>query len=467
MAKTSIAVYLGEEYFVAVELKQHNTGGELLRYAVYSPPESGCSEGWLKGIWKKEFFSHTKVIALLPQDLVKYKTLTLPALSDEQLQAAVRLEMESSEPGACYRIINIQQTEQHILVKLALINEIELGSYLSQFQNAGLTVEWSGLNFHGLQNYLSFNFDFFEGAGADIYLSVNNTCSEIVALTDTELIFRRALPMGKNYLKENPSKHLPEFAEEARLTLTSYQVATNFQLPERIWLFGEARLEMEWSRQLTGILGIPLVIPDQTRLSGVITGNHTPILAPLIGLALDETWLFRKDWRFKTREQLQQERKRRKMMTAIKAALAGALLVCGLILGIQARVIRDQKDSIWLAEQREKATRLRDVEIDANQKAGQLKNLEKWLNRRGLELEFLRVLEANLPERTQITDLIIEDGVVKSLSGSTVSVSILLERLRQTPELSALKLKGTITTDKSGMELFQLEGTFLPGEKKP
>lgn len=82
-------------------------------------------------------------------------------------------------------------------------------------------------------------------------------------------------------------------------------------------------------------------------------------------------------------------------------------------------------------------------------------------------MEFLRVLQASLPEGTQVTDLIIEDEVVKSLSGSTRSVSTLLARLQRTPELKTFKLKGAITTDKNGMELFQLEGKFTPEEKAP
>ena len=110
---------------------------------------------------------------------------------------------------------------------------------------------------------------------------------------------------------------------------------------------------------------------------------------------------------------------------------------------------------------------MRKIEADANQKINQLKELENWMERRGYELEFLRALQAGLPEETQITDLVMEDGVIKGLSGSTRSVSRLLEKLQRTPELQSFKLKGTITSDKKGMELFQFEGKFTPGEKKP
>lgn len=467
MAKTTIVVYLGENYFSAVEVKTNTAGGEMLRFTIRQLPESGFSGEWLAEIWKKEYYGHTKVIALLPQGLVKYKSLSVPNLPDEQLQAAVRMELESSEPGTVYRIINIQKGEQQVEVKLALIKDAELESYLNQLRSAGLTVEWAGLNHHGLQNYLAFNFDFFEGSGADLYLSLNITHSELGALTDTELLYRRALLIGANQLKEEPSKYLPELIEEIQLSLASYQAANNFPLPEQILVFGEAKPEKEWLEQMSTALGIQFVVSDQTRLSGVITGSHTAELAPLIGLALDETWLSRKDWRFNTFEQVLQERNRQKMLMAIKAGLAGTMLIVGLLLGVQSRAIRNQKDAAWLDRQKEVVTRLRKVENDSSLKITQLKNLEDWLSHRGRELEFLRVLQASLPEGTQVADLIIEDEVVKSLSGSTRSVSTLLARLQRTPELKTFKLKGAITTDKNGMELFQLEGKFTLEEKAP
>ncbi len=467
MAKTTIVVYLGENYFTAVEIKITAAGGEVLRYTVHQLPESGFSGEWLAAIWKKEYYGHTKVITLLPQGLVRYKSLSVPNLPDEQLRAAVRMELGNSEPGAVYRIINVQQGEQQQSVKLALIKDAELESYLDRLRSAGLTVEWAGLNHHGLQNFLAFNFDFFEGSGVDLYLTLNINHSELGALTDTELLYRRGLLIGANQLKEKPSRYLPELIEEIRLSLASYQNANNLPLPEQIWVFGEAKPEKEWLEQLTAALGIKFVVPDQTRLSGVITGSHTPEVAPLIGLALDEAWLSRKDWRFKANEQVRQERNRQKMLTATKAGLAGILLIIGLLLGVQAQAIKNQKNAAWFDGQKETISRLRKVESDTGQKVEQLKTLEEWLSHRGHELEFLRVLQASLPGETKITNLVIEDDVVKGLSGSTRSVSTLLAKLQRTPKLKTFKLKGAITSDKNGMELFQLEGKFVPEEKTP
>lgn len=467
MVKTTIVVYLGEKFFAAVEIKVNKTGAELLRYAMRQLPKSGFSGEWLKEIWKKEYFGHTKVIALLPQGLVKFKSLSLPNLPDEQIRAAVRLELDNSPPGEIYRIINLQRGEQQVTVKLAMVSDAALDAYLNQFERAGLTVKWAGLNFQGIQNYLAFNFDFFEGEGADVYLSIDGACSELGALTDTELLYRRALVIGGDHLTEDFPKYLPELVEEIRLSLASYQAVTNSRLPKQIWIFGEAKPEQEWLDRLGAALGIFFVVPDKTRLSGVITRRHTSELAPLIGLALDEAWLTREDWRFNTNEQTRRARNRQKILVAIKGAMAGAMLLMGLVLGVRARALRDRKNVAWLNEQKEAITELRRVEKDANQKVAELKTLEEWLNLRGQELEFLRALRKILPERTQITDLTIEDGLVKILSGSTTSVSTLLDKLQRTPELKTFKLRGAITVDKSGMELFQLEGRFAPEEKTP
>lgn len=467
MAKTTIAVYLGEKYFAAVEVKADNGRAEMLRYAVHQFPESGFSGEWLRETWKKEYFSHNKVIALLPQNLVKYKTLTLPKLPDEQIRAGVKLEMENLEPGAVYRIISIQKGEENTRIKLALVKDAELESYLNRISAAGLTIYWAGLNHHGIQNYLGFNLDFFEGTGADVYLSVNNSCSEFGALTDTDLIFRRALLIGGDDLAKDPSKYLAELVTEIRLSLASYRTTNKMPAPERIWLFGEAGPEPEWLDRLSSALGTRFQVSDQNRLSGVLAGKHTSGLAPLIGLALDDVRLSRTDWRFTTNEQMRRETNRRMIMTGVKAGLAALMLLAGVLLGAQAEAVREEKNAAWLREQKESVTQLRRAETEANRKVELIKTLEEWLGRRGRELEFLRVLEASLPEQTQVKDLIIEDGIIKSLSGTTRSVSTLLEKLQRTPELKTFRLKGTITTDKNGMELFQLEGRFTPGEKTP
>ncbi|NLW46394.1 MAG: hypothetical protein GXY86_03510 [Firmicutes bacterium] len=467
MAKTTIAVYLGENHLAAVEVKANQGSAEILRYTVEQFPESGFSSEWLLEIWKKEYFSHNQVIALLPLNLIKYKTLTLPKLPDEQIQAGVKLEMENTDPEAVYRIISIQKGAENTLIKLALVKDADLGSYLDRLSAAGFSVKWAGLNHHGIQNYLGFNLDFFEGSGADVYLSVHNSCSEFGALTNEELLFRRNLLIGGNDLATASSEYLAELVEELQLSLVSFRTTNNMPVPERIWLFGEFRTKPEWLDHLSAALGIGFQISDQNRLSGVITGKYTAELAPLVGLSLDDVWLSRKDWRFTTNEQTLREVNHRKLLTGIKSGIAALMLLGGLLLGIQAKAVREEKNALWLHEQQESVAQLRRDETEANRKIEQIKTLEEWLGNRGRELEFLRVLEASLPEQTQIKDLIIEDGVIKSLSGSTRSVSTLLEKLQQTPELKTFRLRGTITTDKNGMELFQLEGMFTPGEKMP
>jgi Tfp pilus assembly protein PilN len=467
MAKTIIVVHLGENCLTAVEVKANQGSAEMLRYIVQKFPESGFSSEWLQDVWKKEYFSHNRVIALLPLNLAKYKTLTLPKLPDEQIQAGVKLEMENTDPEAVYRIISIQKGAENTLVKLALVKDADLGSYLDRFSAAGFFVNWAGLNHHGIQNYLGFNLDFFEGSGADLYLSVHNSCSEFGALTNDELLFRRNLLIGGDDLATAPSKCLAELVEELRLSLASYRTTNNMPVPERIWLFGEVGIKPEWVDHLSAAFGIRFQVSDQNRLSGVITGKYTAELASLVGLALDDVWLSRKDWRFITMEQSLREANHRKLLTGVKTGLATLMLLGGILLGAQAKAVREEKNAAWLNEQQESVAQLRRDENEANRKIEQIKTLEEWLGNRGRELEFLRVLEASLPEQTQIKDIIIEDGIIKSLSGTTRSVSTLLEKLQHTPELKTFRLKGTITTDKNGMELFQLEGKFFPGEKTP
>ena len=101
--------------------------------------------------------------------------------------------------------------------------------------------------------------------------------------------------------------------------------------------------------------------------------------------------------------------------------------------------------------------KLSHAENQTRQKMARLKALKEWQTDNLPELEFLTVLEQTLPEDTIISNLTLEAGVVKDLSGTTPSVSYLLNQLKKVPLLQNLKLKGTITVSPEG-ELFHLEG---------
>jgi hypothetical protein len=118
----------------------------------------------------------------------------------------------------------------------------------------------------------------------------------------------------------------------------------------------------------------------------------------------------------------------------------------------------------WLQEKAPRLIRLQYLERDSKKAALQIKELEVWLGERDRELEFLKVLLNNLPPGTKVTDMTIENGIIKDIAGVTPSVSLLLGRIRTVPELSGLKLKGTITTSNVG-EIFHLEGKIVPEMK--
>ena len=140
--------------------------------------------------------------------------------------------------------------------------------------------------------------------------------------------------------------------------------------------------------------------------------------------------------------------------------MIGIGILIGLLLGMQANLERQAKVDKWLQEQSPRLIRLQYLERTSNKDLQQIKQLESWLMGRNSELEFLRVLQYNLPTGTKITDLTIEDGFIKDVAGITPSVSLLLGKIKIVPELSGLKLKGTITTSPNG-ELFHLEGTIV------
>ena len=109
-------------------------------------------------------------------------------------------------------------------------------------------------------------------------------------------------------------------------------------------------------------------------------------------------------------------------------------------------------------------TKLQREKSQTNANITRVRTLEDWLSASGNELEFLRLFKENLPEGTKITDITIEDGVVKDISGVTPSTSMMLNNLRKVKGLDQLKLKGTISITDSG-EMFHLEGPIIRKEQ--
>lgn len=470
MGTNAIVAGLGSETLTVVEVANQNSGAEMIRFSARSLPPDGLNAIWLKAIWHQEHFSRRRLIFCLPADWVSYKTLLMPELPLAQLEEAVKIELESENgprQAGIVKIIEGRKQDAMLAVNVAIVEREQLSQTLQIFKQAGLEVEWSGLRFQGLRNFINFNAGFFEDSSEGVvYLDFGAAKTELGIVQDELVVYRRELSFGGlELLKDESGELTDDFLEELRLSLAAYQAGSKKKIPPKIGVYGGSAVIAKIGTKLRQELGLPSYVPERSKLSGVLTHKFTSGLAPLIGLALEKAGVMKQEaQRIYTPEQDNFRIKREQLMVGLCGGLSVFLLVCGIMLGLHANMVKQAQTNRWLNQHSAQLSNLRRLEQQTNRNTARIKQLNVWLAGQNRELEFLLLLANNLPEGTQISDLTIENGVVKDLSGLTPSASLMLNKFKNVAGLKELKLKGTITSSLQG-EIFQLEGAV--NKKEP
>jgi hypothetical protein len=468
MTKIVVALEISDDTLTLVEVRGGTKHAELHRYLVCQIPEPGVTAAWLRQIWQKQQVAQNRVICILPNRIVKYKTVTLPILPDNQLENALRLELDGSGEEII-QIFSRREQDEMLAVRAALIRNKDLEAWLAPLHEAGLEVIWSGYSARGIQNFINYHQEFVdEGSPEAVYLTFSDSRAEFGVVSEEAIIYRRDLACGTNDFQGggNPVSET-DLKEELRLSTAAYQTSCGKKPPSFLWLFGKDRAALVRIQNVLQRSGYRINLSSKSRLAGQASGEDTAGLAPLLGLALDELgW----DSSPKLRVYTAAQRERQGLATRLyiwgKFALAAGLLLVGLLLVMQAKMIRENKDARWLEAQAGKLRDLRRVEAESNTYLVKIKKMEKWLDLRGGELEFLLALQEGLPEDTLISDLTIDNGLIRNLTGTTPSVSLLLNFLQRKPALRHLKLKGNIAVTEQGLERFQLNGAIKEKETK-
>ena len=500
--RTAIVIEPGPEVLAVAELRSRQSGIELCRHFVRPLPSTGLDSEWLRQTWETERPGGNRVICLIPTHLVHYHTVVVPVLPDEQLEAAVRLELENgSDIHGVHQIkpLYYRLRDRMYHVRAAVIPDQSLTELFELLERAGLTILWSGLRNWGNENFLNFRRDFFtESAASVAFLDITPEQTELGVIQNERLVYCRSFMPGARKLRtafeaasispevseSDPAQPvLNDFWEQFQLSHAAYQGLSGLTLPEPLWLLGETD---EFSKPLQDSAagaGVRLRLPDEirdvsraassssghaandSRIHGALNRKFTSRLAPLLGLGLEVLGFYHHESRYIYSARQQQIRNQKgKWRSIALAGVAACLLLIGLGLKFQAGVEKEVKIGRWLGEQSQYLQRLKRTENQTGVALGRMRNLEAWLEDQGQELAWLRTLQDNLPEGTVVTDLTIEDGVVKELALTAPAASLVLKQLRQVPELAGLMLKGTIMTSNRG-EVFHLQGPVAGSPK--
>lgn len=460
--KTVIAVDFDRIKFRAIEIVQGKSGIDIVRYTIRDLPADGLSASWIKSVWNEEKFARAWIVGSISNAIIQYKSVMLPMLPEDQLAAAAKMELEGSGFGEDFLKIMLYRHRDRdmIAMKMGLIDNRELEAIYRLFSQAGLKIAWFGFRNHGIQNFIEFNHQFLKKAQPEVFVDVTPRMSELGVCMGDQLIFCREFEPGSEGLVENESNsELRDFCQELRLSLEASRTLDNGPTSsDSVWGFGSAEVLTAISERITAETGLTLQIPLKTSLTGSETGNHTPELAPLIGLGLEGIgWSNTERLHVFSRTQLNERIRLRLWRTAALYGIAAMIFTAGIILGIHARAEKAQKVSAWLTTHSSVLISLRRAESETNRDRDEVKMLQGWISEENRELEFFKAIQENLPEGTLISDVILEDGAVKELSGTTPAVSLVLNRLKSSPVLNRLQLKGSIEVTPKG-ETFHLQG---------
>jgi hypothetical protein len=459
-----IIIELREGLLRLVEMEAAGAAVVVRRTLCLDLPPGPLDPAWLRLLWQRERIINKKVVLLIPESLVSHQTLSLPDLPAEQLEKALRFELEShtTAAGRLGRVINRVHQEKRWAIKTAMVENTALAELIQPFTAAGLNVEWSGLRLSGVVELLRFQV----GAGLTgfdetaLFLLINEGETEFgIAGADGLLFWRNFIPGGSGLDRvDGRDAFREEFQEELRLSLAASRAVLG-ESPHKVWFFGDLGLIPYLSELFNGF-NLQLVVPERTGCQGVLPGAETPQLAPLIGLGIAGLLGF-SDPEAPIRTLIQEKREsiQRCWRFRLEAAILALLICAGIALTLAAGGKQDAAVEHWLSGQEHLLAELQQTEKTTTIKLLQIQKLEQWQAGRDHELAFLMALQENLPSGARITDLAFEDGVVKDLSGLAPSASLLLQRLHRIPILAKLKLKGTVAVTPQG-EVFHLEGLF-------
>jgi hypothetical protein len=460
MLKSVIVIEASGNTLTLAEVRGNRKQADLLRYLVCRIPDCPDAEVF-RQIWQKQGFFQQPVVCILPKRIVKFKTVNLPVLPDKQLENALRLEFEDGG-DEIIRVLGRWEEATMLNVKAAALKNCDLAEWLAPLQAAGLKVAWSGYQARGIQNFINFHCGFLQDQCREsAYLTFSDRRAEFGVISEEAVLYCRDLELGSDDFQSSSNHPVAEIdlREELRLSIAAYQAGFGKEAPRLIWLFGKERVALENIRMVLTRAGYQINLYSQLRLGGTASGEDTPAVAPLVGLALDHLgWDPRAKLRVYTTAQLEKQELTSRLQMAGQFALAATILGGGLLMMTQANLVRQEQTTQWLAAQSDKLAGLRRKEVESNVHLAKIKRMESFLDLRGRELEFLLTLQKGLPADTLLTDLVIEGGVIRNISGVTPSVSLLLNSLQRQPALRQLKLKGNITMTDQGMERFQLEG---------
>jgi len=230
--KPSIGLDIGSSTIKVTELRESKKGYQLANFGMVSiPPEAivdgaimntSAVEDAIVSLLGERKIKTKDVVASVSGQSVMIRKITMPAMTEEQLEEQIQWEaaqyipFEIADVNLDFQILNPGDEEGNMEVLLVAAKKEVINDYVTVLRDAGLNPVVIDVDAFALLNMYEMNYPIMENEVVAL-VNIGASLINIVVLQGGRYVFSRDISMGGNLYTEEIQKQLSVSFEEAEL----------------------------------------------------------------------------------------------------------------------------------------------------------------------------------------------------------------------------------------------------------
>ncbi len=230
--KPSIGLDIGSSTIKVTELRESKKGYQLANFGMVSiPPEAivdgaimntSAVEDAIVSLLGERKIKTKDVVASVSGQSVMIRKITMPAMTEEQLEEQIQWEaaqyipFEIADVNLDFQILNPGDEEGNMEVLLVAAKKEVINDYVTVLRDAGLNPVVIDVDAFALLNMYEMNYPIMENEVVAL-VNIGASLINIVVLQGGRYVFSRDISMGGNLFTEEIQKQLSVSFEEAEL----------------------------------------------------------------------------------------------------------------------------------------------------------------------------------------------------------------------------------------------------------
>ena len=230
--KPTIGLDIGSSSIKVAELRESKKGYQLVNFGLVSiPPEAivdgaimntSAVEDAIVSLLGERKIKTKEVVASVSGQSVMIRKITMPAMTEEQLEEQIQWEaaqyipFEIADVNLDFQILNPGDEEGNMEVLLVAAKKEVINDYVTVLRDAGLNPVVIDVDAFALLNMYEVNYPIMENEVVAL-VNIGASLINIVVLQSGKYVFSRDISMGGNLYTEEIQKQLSVSFEEAEL----------------------------------------------------------------------------------------------------------------------------------------------------------------------------------------------------------------------------------------------------------